>query len=277
MRRTGLILAALLLAVAWIGYLGAIQDPVVTRHRVELAGLQRPLRLVHLTDIHGSAWDMPEVRIARIVAQVNALRPDLVVITGDFHSSKLINPKMRLEESLRPLVQLRAPLGVWNVPGNHDQPYWIRRTMRKFGLNLLTGTLVDVGPAQIVGADDLIMGRNSIAGFWQAAARAKPGKPLIALVHEPTLWRLLPANVALLLAGHTHGGQIRLFGLPRHSDFYEAHIHGLYRNRQGQALVVSAGLGTTFIPTRIGVPPEIVVVELQPALQPPGRNSGTDR
>lgn len=266
-------LAALGMAVLLLGYVGAVQDPVVTRYRLALPGLERPLRLVHLTDIHGSQWDMPEARIARIVGQVNGLQPDLVVITGDFHSSKIINPRMRLEESLRPLQGLKAPLGVWNVPGNHDQPYWIRRVMKNLGLNLLAGNLVDVGPVQIVGSDDLVMGRDAVMGFQRAAAQAGPGKPVIALVHEPWLWNLLPANVDLLLAGHTHGGQIKIFGLPRFDTFYDRHRRGLFRNRHGQVLIVSAGIGTTYVPLRIGVPPEIVVVELQAS----GRKSGTDR
>jgi hypothetical protein len=275
MRRLLLVLAGLGLAAAWIGYLGAIRDPVVARYRVELPGLSRPLRLVHLSDLHGSAWDMPEVRIVRLMAQVNALQPDLVVITGDFHSSKLVNPKMWLEESLRPLMRLRAPLGVWSVPGNHDSPYWTRRVMQRFGLNLLAGDLVDVGPVQIAGSDDLVLGRDSVARFRAAALRARPDKPLIALVHEPDLWPATPPNVALLMAGHTHGGQISLFGLRRLDDFHERHRRGLFRNPLGQALIVSAGIGTTFVPMRIGVPPEIVVVELVP--QAPGRKSGTER
>lgn len=263
------------LAIVLAGYLGAIADPGVTRYRVALPGLSRPLRLVHLSDIHGSAWDMPEPRIARIVQQTNALRPDLVVITGDFHASKLINPKMRLEAALRPLTRLSAPLGVWSVPGNHDDPWWIRRVMQRFGLKLLAGELVDVGPLQIVGADDLILGQASITGFQRAAAGAIPGKPLIGLVHEPVLWRHLPANVDLLLAGHTHGGQIAGLGRFRMGEFYRAHQRGLFRNARGQGMIVSAGLGTTWVPMRIGAPAEIVVVELVP--QPPGRNSGTER
>lgn len=266
------------LIMFWIGYLGAIRDPVVVRYRVALAGLSRPVRLVHLSDIHASAWDMPEVRIARIVGQANALRPDMVVITGDFHSSKIINPPMRLEAALRPLMALRAPLGVWSVPGNHDPPDWLRRTMQLFGLKLLVGELVDIGPLQIVGADDHLTQPGAVAGFARAAATARPDKPLIGLTHGPKLWLAVPPNVQLLLAGHTHGGQV--IGLPRAPSFYESHPRGLFQGRQGQQLLVSAGLGTTFLPIRIGVPPEIVVVELVPkpgADQPPGRNSGTER
>lgn len=246
---------------------------MVVRYRVALPGLARPLRLVHLSDIHGSNWDMPVPRIARLVDQVNRLQPDAVVITGDFHASKNWDPPMRMDDAIQPLARLSASLGVWSVPGNHDDPYWIRWVMRRFGLRLLAGDLVDIGPVQIAGTDDMILGRQPVAGLARAVAGARADKPVIALVHEPTLWRDLPAGVSLLLAGHTHGGQIRIAGWPRLRPPYEDLRRGLFRNARGQMMIVSSGIGTSILPARLGVAPEIVVVELQP----PGRNSGTDR
>jgi len=275
LKRFACIFASLVLALGWAGWLGAIRDPAVVRYRVELAGLQRPLRLVHLSDLHGSNWDMPQVRLNRIMDQVNALHPDLVVVTGDFHASKIWDPPMRMDDAVQPLTRLKAPLGVWSVPGNHDDPYWIRWVMRRFGLKLLAGDLVDVGPIQIVGSDDLIMGQRPVQGLRAAAARAQPGKPLIALVHEPRLWTMLPPNVDLLLAGHTHGGQIQIFGWPQFRKLDSQYLRGRFRNPGGQQMLVSAGIGTSIVPVRLGTQGEIVVVELVP--QPPGRNSGTDR
>ncbi len=275
MKRFAFLFAGLVLALGWAGWLGAIRDPAVVHYRVELAGLQRPLRLVHLSDLHGSNWDMPQVRLNRIMDQVNALHPDLVVVTGDFHASKIWDPPMRMDDALQPLTRLKAPLGVWSVPGNHDDPYWIRWVMRRFGLKLLAGDLVDVGPIQIVGSDDLIMGQRPVQGLRAAAARAQPGKPLIALVHEPRLWTMLPPNVDLLLAGHTHGGQIQIFGWPQFKKLDSQYLRGRFRNPGGQQMLVSAGIGTSIVPVRLGTQGEIVVVELVP--QPPGRNSGTER
>jgi uncharacterized protein len=275
LKRFAFLVAGLVLALGWAGWLGAIRDPAVVRYRVELAGLQRPLRMVHLSDLHGSNWDMPQVRLNRIMDQVNALEPDLVVVTGDFHASKIWDPPMRMDDAVQPLTRLKAPLGVWSVPGNHDDPYWIRWVMRRFGLKLLAGDLVDVGPIQIVGSDDLIMGQRPVQGLRAAAARAQPGKPLIALVHEPRLWTMLPPNVDLLLAGHTHGGQIQIFGWPQFRKLDSQYLRGRFRNPGGQQMLVSAGIGTSILPVRLGTQGEIVVVELVP--QPPGRNSGTDR
>jgi predicted MPP superfamily phosphohydrolase len=275
LKRFAFLVAGLVLALGWAGWLGAIRDPAVVRYRVELAGLQRPLRMVHLSDLHGSNWDMPQVRLNRIMDQVNALEPDLVVVTGDFHASKIWDPPMRMDDAVQPLTRLKAPLGVWSVPGNHDDPYWIRWVMRRFGLKLLAGDLVDVGPIQIVGSDDLIMGQRPVQGLRAAAARAQPGKPLIALVHEPRLWTMLPPNVDLLLAGHTHGGQIQIFGWPQFRKLDSQYLRGRFRNPGGQQMLVSAGIGTSIVPVRLGTQGEIVVVELVP--QPPGRNSGTDK
>lgn len=275
MKRFTFLVAGLVLALGWAGWLGAIRDPAVVRYRVELAGLQRPLRMVHLSDLHGSNWDMPQVRLNRIMDQVNALHPDLVVVTGDFHASKIWDPPMRMDDAVQPLTRLKAPLGVWSVPGNHDDPYWIRWVMRRFGLKLLAGDLVDLGPIQIVGSDDLIMGQRPVQGLRAAAARAQPGKPLVALVHEPRFWTMLPANVDLVLAGHTHGGQIQIFGWPQFKKLDSQYLRGRFRNPGGQQMLVSAGIGTSIVPVRLGTQGEIVVVELVP--QPPGRNSGTDK
>jgi predicted MPP superfamily phosphohydrolase len=275
LKRFAFLVAGLVLALGWAGWLGAIRDPAVVRYRVELAGLQRPLRMVHLSDLHGSNWDMPQVRLNRIIDQVNALHPDLVVVTGDFHASKIWDPPMRMDDAVQPLTRLKAPLGVWSVPGNHDDPYWIRWVMRRFGLKLLAGDLVDLGPIQIVGSDDLIMGQRPVQGLRAAAARAQPGKPLVALVHEPRLWTMLPANVDLVLAGHTHGGQIQIFGWPQFKKLDSQYLRGRFRNPGGQQMLVSAGIGTSIVPVRLGTQGEIVVVELVP--QSPGRNSGTDK
>jgi predicted MPP superfamily phosphohydrolase len=275
LKRFAFLVAGLVLALGWAGWLGAIRDPAVVRYRVELAGLQRPLRMVHLSDLHGSNWDMPQVRLNRIMDQVNALHPDLVVVTGDFHASKIWDPPMRMDDAVQPLTRLKAPLGVWSVPGNHDDPYWIRWVMRRFGLKLLAGDLVDLGPIQIVGSDDLIMGQRPVQGLRAAAARAQPGKPLVALVHEPRLWTMLPANVDLVLAGHTHGGQMQIFGWPQFKKLDSQYLRGRFRNPGGQQMLVSAGIGTSIVPVRLGTQGEIVVVELVP--QSPGRNSGTDK
>jgi predicted MPP superfamily phosphohydrolase len=266
MRRLLFFLLAAGLALGLFGWATAVQDPVVVRYRLAVAGLSRPLRIVQLSDIHFSWVDMPKVRLARIIAQANALHPDVIVLTGDYAFAKLVDwPHIRLEDAIYPLAGLHAPLGVWAAPGNHDEPYWIRVVMGRTPVRLLASATADIGPVTLLGIDDLVLGTAPEAGLARAAAGASRAKPLIAFAHEPDFWRVLPANVAVLIAGHTHGGQIAPFGLAPLNDFYARFRRGAFRNAAGQQMVVSSGLGTSYVPLRIGVPPEIVEITLVPA------------
>lgn len=269
MRRVLFFLLAAGLALGLFGWATAVQDPVVVRYRLAVPGLTQPLRIVQLSDIHFSWVDMPKARLDRIIAQANALHPDVILLTGDYAGAKLVDwPHIRLEDALYPLAQLQAPLGVWAAPGNHDDPYWTRVVMGRTPVTLLASATADIGPVTLLGIDDLVLGAAPEAGLARAAARASPAKPIIAFAHEPDFWRVLPANVAVLIAGHTHGGQIRLFGWAPLNEFYAKVRRGAFRNAAGQQMVVSSGLGTTFMPLRIGVPPEIVEITLVPTQNP---------
>jgi predicted MPP superfamily phosphohydrolase len=266
MRRLLLSILALGLALAMFGMATAVQDPVVVRYRVAVAGLSRPLTIIQLSDLHASWIDMPPARLNRIVASVNARRPDLVLLTGDYMGAKLVDwPRMRLEDALYPLARLQAPLGVWAAPGNHDEPYWTRWAFARTPVHLLASDVVDLGPISLLGIDDLVLGAAPELGLTMAAQRASRAKPLIAFAHEPDFWRVLPANVDVLIAGHTHGGQIYGYAL---NDFYRRYSRGLFRNAAGQQMLVSSGIGTTALPLRLGVPPEIVEISLVPAQSP---------
>jgi predicted MPP superfamily phosphohydrolase len=124
LRRFFLILAALaILVLAW-GYWSAASDPVVRRARLELAGWPAgaaPIRAVLISDIHVAGPDMPPERLRRIVAQINELRPDLVLIAGDLVSDRPISTRLySTEESIAPLAGLEPRLGTIAVLGNHD-------------------------------------------------------------------------------------------------------------------------------------------------------------
>jgi hypothetical protein len=264
--------AALLL----LGLAQAVQDPVVVHYRLAVVGLAQPVRILQLSDLHYSPIDMPTARVVRIVAQANRLRPDLVVITGDFAGGKLIDwPGSRLQHGTDPLGGLRAPLGVFAAAGDHDDPCWTRWAMQRARIRLLAGEGQDIGPFTLVGAEDLILGQAPKAGLARAVALAPAGKPVIVIGHQPAFWQGLSPRADLLIAGDTHGGQISLLGAAPLADFNRRHRRGLFR-RGHQQMVVSSGLGTSGVPIRLGVPPEIVVISLVPA-HSVGRNSGTER
>ena len=280
MRRIILTTAVLLFALGLFGVASAVQDPRVVRYTVVLDKLppgSAPIRIVQLSDTHGSWIDMPPVRLERIVAQVNALQPDIVVLTGDYIGGKLIDwPRIKLEQVLLPFGKLRAPLGIFAVPGNHDTVQWTRWVFAKTPVRFMTGQWVDVGPVTIGGADDFTNMAAILPETRATVAGAPTGKPLILIAHEPDFFKWLPPSVDLLICGHTHGGQIRLplIGGLRIDTFIDSHLRGRF-DVHGKTMVVSSGVGTSLIPVRIGVPPEIVEVTLVPRGY--GRKSGTDR
>jgi uncharacterized protein len=246
------------------GLWNATRDPVVVRHTITLPGLPRGSRitLALLSDTHQGHPDMPRARLERIIGQVNALHPDIVVLAGDYHGGKWVDfPRTRLEDALEPFARLRAPLGVFAVLGNHEEPAWAPAILRRQrGVQVLVNQHATAGPLLIAGLD-------TASGFPDAAAAlagAEPGRPVLLVFHEPSLVTAAPRTVALSLAGHTHGGQIDLPLLGSLGRFYgpvPACLRGMCRI-DGRRLFVTSGIGTSTLPLRWGVPPEIVLLTL---------------
>jgi predicted MPP superfamily phosphohydrolase len=169
-------------------------------------------------------------------------------------------------------------LGSYAILGNHDNPAPTAKAFAHGPVRLLVDERIEIGPLQIVGADSIQRGSPAVEAMRHSIGKAKHGKPLLVIVHEPVFFTwLYPARPVLMIAGHTHGGQVNLpllgaIMLP--TDFYRSHRRGVFREGV-HTLLVSSGLGTTNLPIRIGVPPEIVELTLLPAQ--PGRNSGTDK
>ena len=271
---------ALFLLVAY-GWFEARRDPVVGPYTVALADWPAgtpPLRIVQLSDIHFGWPDMPEARIHRIVVQVNALNPDLIVLSGDYQGGKLWDADIgTMDVAVRPLRGLRARLGVIAVRGNHDGPYWTQKVFAKTPILLLQNRWIDLGPVVVAGLDDITGQPDPKHAAASTIQGAPAGKPLILLAHEPNFFQWLPKRVDLMLAGHTHGGQIRLplvGGRSTGSPYLDKHLRGRF-DEHGQTMIVSSGLGTSIVPLRIGVPPEIALISL--GGYSVGRKSGTDR
>jgi predicted MPP superfamily phosphohydrolase len=285
--------AALALLFLGVGFWNATRMPVVEQVRLPLAGLPpgQEIRVLHLTDTHFGYPDMRTGRLLRIVAQANALKPDLIVLTGDYMGGKILDkPRSRLEEALPPLGALQAPLGVYAVLGNHDEPKWTPRVMaRQHWPKLLVNQHADVGPLVIVGLDSAAHGTRPDLAFRGVPA----GKPVLLLIHEGDYLSYVderPGNPALALAGHTHGGQVVL---PIVGSLGNLLLGPPGCNRglcqmQGGTLFVSSGIGTSVLPIRYGVPPEMVMITLYSPDTPAaaaeaaadhstGRKSGTDR
>jgi predicted MPP superfamily phosphohydrolase len=266
MRRFLLLIVLAGLALFAFGVYSAQQDPQVAAYRIAVPGLTRPVRIVQLSDSHASAIDMRPARLARVAAMINARKPDLILLTGDYISGNPDNwDAEQTRAAIAPFKVLQAPLGVFAVMGNHDDRFKTAAAMAAAHIRLLVGERVDIGPFLLVGADDISSGSPAVEAMRRAIRSAPPGKPIIVVAHEPVFFRWLQQRPVMMITGHTHGGQVLLpFVGPRFMDkFYADHPRGVYREGR-HTLLVSSGLGTSFLPIRIGVPPEIAEITLVP-------------
>lgn len=259
--------AALALIVLAVAYRTALADPIVRKARLALLPPgERPLRLILLSDIHVAGPDMPPERLDRLVAIVNAERPDLVLIAGDFVSDKRIASRIYdFEMATRPLAGLRARLGIYAVLGNHD--HWrntaqAHAALAKVGIRVLDNQALRVGPLAVGGLDDAFTRREDLSATL-AAVRQVGGVPVL-LSHSPDPFPRVPGEVPLMLAGHTHCGQIRLplvGAIATMSAHGERYACGIVREG-GKMLIVGAGVGTSLLPLRLGAVPDLWLLTL---------------
>jgi predicted MPP superfamily phosphohydrolase len=264
-------LSILILAFMAIGFgiWGAVRSPVVTFYVVDdpiLPVGAPPLRIVQLSDIHANRPFMPAAKVQALVERVNALKPDIVVLTGDFMGDGIMGASPLLpDQAVAPFAGFRARFGTYAVLGNHDYQASARgvgAALRQTGVRLLSNEHVQAGPVTIVGVDDEITGHANLARAMDGIAT---GVPTILLSHSHDIFPRVARNVALTMSGHTHGGQIVLpvvGALSTESRYGRRYAHG-HIEENGRDLIVSAGLGTSILPLRIGMPPEIVVITLK--------------
>ncbi len=267
-----LLLALFGVALLAKGYWNATRDPVVRTATVAVADWpagQPPLKLLLLSDIHVAGPDMPPERLARIVAQLNRLRPDLVLIAGDLVSEKRSATHIyTAAEVVAPLGKLRAPLGVVVAPGNHDhwfKPDALRGELEQRGLRVLQNEAVKLGPLVVGGVDDDYSGHDDVPATLAAMDRLGSGVPLL-LTHSPDIIPDVQRPVAAIFAGHTHCGQIRFpfVGALTYVSRYGDRFACGDMTDKGQRVFVGAGLGTSLLPLRYLTPPDAWLVTLGP-------------
>lgn len=276
MKRVFAVLLLLALAVPVLGYLNAVADPVVRHANVGFqswpAGAP-PIRIALLADLHVQGPDLSPARMARIAAQVNAQKPDLILIAGDFSGDRTLRTRLYSEaEIAASLKTLKAPLGVYAVLGNHD--HWrdgpaMARAVSAAGVPVLANQAIRTGPLTLAGTDDIHTGNADVEALARSAA-ALPG-PTVVLSHSPDIAPLLPPRFGLVLAGHTHCGQIVLPLIGRiatASRYGERYACGMVREA-GRTTIVSAGIGTSVLPFRFGAPPDFWIITIGPLAPAP--------
>jgi len=260
------------MAITLHGYLRGYRRLVVTALEVPLDDLPPTLdglRIVHVSDLHvGPLAHGPSLRAALDLA--TRLRPDLVCVTGDLVDSRFADLARWMPE----LERLQASRGVFAILGNHDREAGGERVAaavaRYTRWRLLRDAVLPVdfpgGRLYVAGFEDrpLHEGRQALGAFLQTLPS---DAPTVLLVHHPALFETAAGGAALVLAGHTHGGQVAVPGLPRLNPARATMTRfdaGTFR-RNGSVLHVSRGLGTSGQRLRVAVPREITVLTLRTA------------
>jgi predicted MPP superfamily phosphohydrolase len=222
-------------------------------------GVTSPLKIAQLSDLHTRGLGRVERKMLAILA---GEKPDVILITGD----TLADPFGNYAECSQVYQQLHAPLGVWFVRGNwedirpmrHERDYY-----REVGVHLLVNQNHELRPGiWLIGLDDASVGHPNL----NEALRGVPASGYrIAMFHSPAYFDSIAGKVNLCLAGHTHGGQVRLpfirpFWLPRGSGRF---LEGWYEE-DGSRMYVSRGIGMSNLPVRFRCRPEIDFITLEP-------------
>lgn len=266
-------LALLAIILPFYAYWEATWDPVVRRADVALADWpkgEKPVTVLLVSDTHVAGPDMPPARLARIVDRLNALKPDLVLLAGDYISHKASATRTYTPtQAVAPLGRFKAPLGTIAVLGNHDVwagPFDFIDALRAQHITLLNNEAVRRGPLIVGGTDDGYTGRAQPLKTLQAMDALGPG-PRVLLTHAPNVALGLSAPMSAILAGHTHCGQIVLpfYGsIARDKGAFRWLPCGRAELKSGP-LFVTAGLGTSVFPLRFGARPDVWLIRFGPA------------
>jgi uncharacterized protein len=273
----------------------------VTRYALTPPGWPKDfkLKLAIVADLHACDPWMSLARVRQIVARTNALNADAVLLLGDFvvgyRLGKYSRPVAH-DDWASELGQLKAPLGVHAVLGNHD--WWEDREVQDRRAGPVKAALALQNARIPVYENDAVRLEKDGQAFWLAGlgdqwafwpkkenylefvrggkvaydgvhdlprtlAKVTDNAPVILMAHEPDIFPDVPNRVSLTLSGHTHGGQIRLgsFAPIVPSKFGSRYVYG-HIIEDNRNLIVSGGLGCSALPLRFGSPPEIVIVHL---------------
>ena len=261
----------------------------VTDYRMSPPGwpADHELRISVIADIHACEPFMDAQRVHAICNMSNAMQPDIVLLLGDYNGGhNYVTRAVMPDEWGAALATLRAPLGVFGILGNHD--WWhgpiprmrgdqgesVRTALRAANVHILENDAIRLThqgrPFWLAGIASQIALRISRGVFRGVddlpgtMRKITDSAPVILMVHEPMIFDAVPERVSLTLCGHTHGGQMSLpiIGSPfADSRFGSRHVYGhvVENNRH---MVISAGLGASIAPVRIGRPPEVVRITL---------------
>ncbi len=278
-RKRWMLLGALALfeALYWVNvYAWLVEPNLLVVRRVEIVSAQwhgAPITIAAIGDTHVGSPHVDAARMGRIVERVNALHPDLVLLLGDYvggdapRLARTQREQLEVDGGIAAFAALDPPLGVFGVIGNHDDWYdraAIAGALEDAGVGVLTNRNAVLsrrgGDIAIAGLDDFATGAPDFARALDGAE----GLDTIVISHSPDPFARMPRGPALMLAAHSHCGQVTIpfVGrpiLPLRNRRYACHLV----EENGRTLYVTAGIGTSILPLRFLNPPEIVLITLR--------------
>ena len=225
------------------------------------------LKIAVLTDLHVGSPYINLDKLEIVVSKTNELKPDVVVLLGDLVIHEVLGGEFVPPEKITNVLEaLTSPIGTVAVLGNHD--WWydgprVRNALEKDGITVLENDafLAISGDRSfwLAGMADMWTRNPNIAGTLQ---KVTDDKPVILLTHSPDIFPNIPSIVSLSLAGHTHGGQVNIPFVGRlivPSSFGQRFAAG-HIVEEGRHMFVSTGIGTSILPVRFRVVPEILLL-----------------
>lgn len=226
-------------------------------------------KVVAISDIHGGSHFVTEEKLKKLVETANAENPDLIVLLGDYVSQigkKKSDLKMPSETVAENLRGFQAKYGVYAVIGNHD--WWydekkITTELERAGVNVIENEIEQIK----VGDDSINLW--GIEDYWKN--RRVPIEPLsaiserkniIAITHNPDSLLKIPAEIALMFAGHSHGGQVSFPFFGGYPFVNDRRFMAGHAEVEGKNIFVTTGVGCTGPQIRFRVPPEIAVIKI---------------
>ncbi len=231
----------------------------------ELSGL----RIALVADIHTGAPFINDKKLRRIVELTNQQNPDLIVLLGDYMSpNSWHSHRVEPEVTAAALKNLHAPLGVYSILGNYDWWYGgekVRSALEQNGIHVLEEEVAEIkwrnSSFWLMGFADLWTRPQHIQ---ETIRKAPEGATVIGLSHNPDIFIHMPPTMPLMLAAHTHGGQVKLplFGTPIVPSYFGPRYTAGQVFENGHHMFVTTGIGTSILPVRFRVTPEIVILTI---------------
>lgn len=214
------------------------------------------LKIVFASDFHIKPYEM--FRLKRIIKAINKQNADIVLLGGDYVNGHKKGMSMKIDKIAQEFSKINSKYGTYAVIGNHDGWQGKEECIKELEKNKITVLFNENKCFEnfcISGVDDLQTGNPDIN-----KALANITKPVILLTHTPDIMPNVPNNVNLTLAGHLHGGQVRLNRALLVPSIYKDKYANGFLNDNGKKIYTTKGLGTSILPIRFNCPPEIAVI-----------------